>query len=391
VKSLYFQNKIWKIGFVFFFIFFTSLITFNPSLSKEPLPILVVERDVPQVFNHTAIVNHTTYVVNLSDISLEVTLRSVIPQSMYKESKVYPQFGKNAQLDLPMYYPSKVEIKEFNVLDRPLIEKGGKGGRGIDEATYIWKNVSLSPHEAAIIYFDNYLGEADIFHTPEGLNVSGLSIITNYQALLDNDTAEISLSYDVKNTSNQKMNFLQFEVFFPDAIMSVGKSGENIKLLDVTKYCFSSGVQIQPLIMKDGFGNIAQGNSVFIQWKTLNPKESHQLFAVFTGKKKSEKGEIYPLLIVNCRMDGTSLLQPTVVESEENINVGRFYYTQYATTIPDSKLFKFEKDKIKVVAAEKVSEPTFATLLPEEPLSGPVPFPTDMQGEGEIVPQTLSH
>jgi len=374
-----------KIGLIFFFIFFTFLTASNPSLSEEPLPVLVVERDVPVVFNHTAMVNHTSYVVNLSDTPLKVTLRSPIPQAMYKESKAYPRFGKDAQLDLPMYYPSEVEIQEFHVLDRPLIEKKR------DEVAYIWENVLLPPHEAAIIYFDSYLGEARMFHTPEGINLSGLSIITNYQTFLNQDTAEFSLSYDVRNTSNQKMKFLQFEFFFPDTIMSVGKSGENIKLLDVTKYCLSSGVQIQPWGIKDGFGNMAEGNSIFIQWETLNPGEGHHFYAVFTGEKKTEKGEIYPLLIVNCRMDGTRLLQPTVVESEENINVGRFYYTQYATTIPDSKLFKFEKDRIKVVAAENVREPTFATLLPEELPSGPVPPPTDMQMEGEQVPQAIPH
>jgi len=385
MKSLHFQNRMLKIGMVLSFIFFIFLINSSPSLSEEePISVLVVERDVPQVFNHTTIVNHTSYVVNLSDTPLKVTLRLVIPSGMYREGEIYPQFGESAQLDLPMYFPSEVEIEEFNVLEKPVIEKK-------DEVTYIWENVPLPPHEAAIIYLDNYLGEAKIFHTPEGLNMSGLSIMTNYQAFLSNDTAEISLAYEVKNTSNQKMEFLQFESFLPDTIMSVGKSGEDVKLLDVTQYCLSSGVQIQPWIIKDGFGNIAEGNSILIQWKTLNPGECHHFFAVFTGEKKSEKGEVYPLLIINCQIDGARFLRPLIVESEENINVGRFYYTQYATTIPDSKLFKFEKGKIKVVAAEKVQEPTFATFLPEELPSGPISPPTDMQMEkNELVPQTLS-
>jgi len=385
MKSSYFKDGLVKVGLIIFFIFSISLIFSTLCLSEEPLPILVVERDVPQVFNHTAIVNHTAYVVNLSDTACKVTLESVIPENMYRKSKSYPRFGKDAQLDMPMYYPSQVEIKNFNVLGEPEIEKK------IDEVSYIWRDISIQAHQAAIIYFDNYLGKANMFHAPDGFKISGLSVITDYRAsMIDENVAQLSLNYTIKNISNQKIEFLQFELFFPDTIMNVGENGKNIRLFDVAKYCLSSGVQIQPWIIKDGFGNMAQGNSIFIQWKTLDPGEEHQFFAVFTGTKKYDKGEIYPLLIINCRMDGTKLLQPTTIESKKNISIGRFYYTQYSTAIPDSKLFKFEKEKIKVVAAKEVQKPTFATFLPEEVPSGPV-IPPAIQKEEKAIPQTLLH
>jgi len=382
-EPIHIQDKMRRIWVIVIFLCFPFLLGPHSSLCQETLPVLVIERDVPQVLNHAAMVNHTTYVVNLSDTLLQLTLRLVIPSGIYKESQFYPRFGKNAQLDFPMHSPFQVEIREFHVLDKPLIEKE------VGRVSYIWKDVALPPHEAAIIYFDNYLGEVRIFHTSEGLDLSGLIITTNYQASLNNNEAEISLAYQVKNTTNEEIKLLQFELFFPDTIMSVGKSGENLQLLDVTQYCLASGVQIQPWIIRDGFGNMAQGNSISVQWETLHPGEEHHFFASFTGRKKREKGEIYPLFIVNGRMDGTRLLEPTIVESEKDINVGRFYYTHYATTVPDSKIFKLKPETIEVVPAEKIPEPTFATLLPEEVLSGPIPPPTEMPMEGEEVPQTI--
>ena len=73
-----------------------------------------------------------------------------------------------------------------------------------------------------------------------------------------------------------------------------------------------------------------------------------------------------------------------MVESERDISVGRFYYTEYATSIPDKLLFKLEKDKIEVVPAEIISRPTYTTVIPEikKPLTGPVP-PLKMQLEEE--------
>ena len=162
-----------------------------------------------------------------------------------------------------------------------------------------------------------------------------------------------------------------------------------MQLLDITRYCLSSGVQIEPWTIADGFGNAAEGHSILSRWKVLEPGQSDRLEASFFGVKAREKGEIYPLFIINGRMDGTRLLEPTVVESMTDINVGRFYYTHYATAIPDSTLFKFSEDDITVVSAAEVEQPTFVTYVPKEIPTGPISPPSAGSIEGGEVPQIV--
>jgi len=55
---------------------------FDFVLAKEPFPLLVIERDVPRVIDRMVVVNHRAFVVNLSETSLEVNLRLVIPKAL---------------------------------------------------------------------------------------------------------------------------------------------------------------------------------------------------------------------------------------------------------------------------------------------------------------------
>jgi len=345
-------------------------------LAENPLPLLVIERDVPIYIGDRFIVNHTTYVVNLSESQLETNLSCFIPERLYRKEDTF--FGKEVQLDLSMYYPQQVEIKEYHELGEPKIEKIQ------DKIVFSWKGVTLPPHEAAIVQYENYLGPESMFYTPEGFNFSGLKVKTRYQCSLDNTDANFFLHYDLENGSGHKVEFLQFEVFFPDTIMMAGKEGKDVSLLEVTGYCMSSNALIQKWVIEDGFGNQTQSHGVFSQKRFFNPGEKLSFFVSFSGKKKTERGEIYPLIILRCRIQGVKLFEPIMVESERDISVGRFYYTEYATSIPDKLLFKLEKDKIEVVPAEIISRPTYTTVIPEikKPLTGPVP-PLKMQLEEE--------
>lgn len=386
-KIVFILKVILKASFVFFLFLIQGAI-FVSAFAQEPLPLLVIERDVPRIFNRIVAVNHRAYVVNLSDTPVNVDLRYLIPKDLYREEEAF--FGKEVELDLPLYYPQQVEIKEYQELGQPVIKKGET------EVIFAWKNVSLSPNEAAVIQFENYLGPLSIFYTSEGFDFSGLRVEKDYESFLEEDIAYFSLHYDIKNLSDHKFEFFQFEVFFPDTIMMAKEDGGNVQLLDVNQYCMSSNAYIQKWIINDGFGNQVQAYGVLSQKRTFSPGEQYTFFVNFTGKRKSEIGEIYPLLIVRCRIQGVKLLNPLIVQSEKNIKVGRFYYTEYATSIPDSQLFKFEEKEIKVVSAEKFPQSTFVTIIPqiEGPLTGPVPPPPgleEMEGAPELVPEDISN
>lgn len=358
--------------FVIFCFSFSSIIT----LAQNSLPVLVIERDVPRHIDDRFIVNHSAYVVNLSESTLKINLKSFIPERLYRKEDAF--FGKDVQLDLPLYYPQEVEIKKYHELGEPEIEKVQ------DKIVFSWRDVTLPPHDAAIVRYENYLGPESIFYTSEGFNFSGLKVKADYKCSLENDDVNFYLYYDLENTSQQRFEFLQFEVFFPDTIMMVGEEGKDVSLFEVTGYCMSSNALIQKWIIEDGFGNQTQSHSVFSQKRVFNPGEKLNFFVSFSGKKKTERGEIYPLIILRCRMQGVKLLEPLRVESEENISVGHFYYTEYATSIPDKWLFKFDKNKIEVVPAEIISKPTYTTVIPEpeEVITGPIP-PPKMQLEEE--------
>ena len=281
-----------------------------------------------------------------------------------------------------MYYPQQVEVKKYHDLERPII------GKRETEVIYTWNGVSLPPHEAAVVQLENYLGPVSMFYTPQGFDFSGLVVKTDYRCSSHRNNAHLSLHYDLQNVSRYKFEFLQLEVFFPDTIMMAGESGEDIQLFEVVQYCMSSNAHINKWIMDDGFRNQARGNSVLSRRRIFASGDHHRFFVTFSGKRKSKMGEIYPLLVLNCRMQGIKLLEPLIVQSKKNIRVGHFCYTEYVTSVPDSKLFKFDEEEIRVVFAEEVTKPTFATVVPEpeEPLSDLFPPPSEMERESKPAP-----
>ena len=312
--------------------------------------VLIVERDIPQTRNLVPIVNHEVMVVNLSDEELEIDIKSPFPKELYVRSKFYPAFGETSLIAAPVYAPYEIEVSDYTILESPSIEVKE------EDVIYSWRNVKIPAGEAVIAQYDNYFGDVNQYYTEEGLKIFELAVHTSHSAELEDQSVSLTLNYDLENKGEEDIEYLVFDAFLP---YKLHLKVEEVELLEITEISASPEVELSAPMICDGFGTPANGKDAFVNAEKLSQGEHLEFFLKVRGIKRLDKGEIYPLLTIRCRIRGEQIWPPTVIEFEKELKVESFYYNECSLVIGDSKLFKLGPKSIELVEAKSISEPTF--------------------------------
>lgn len=329
----------------FSFTFFAS--NFNSPVKMKSSPsILMVERDVPQTrVGFEPIINHGTLIANLSDETIELDIESPIPKGLYVVKKFYPTFGQESLLAMPMYFPHKVDISNYKILEAPSIEKKN------EETIFKWANTTITPKQAIIAQYENFFGNLDQFYTKNGLKVANLYIHTSYAASLRDGgkTVIFNLNYRLQNKGKNDLEDVLIDFILPDTVYPNGE-GSGIKLFNVIRTTASPGVKFHRGMLGDGFGKAATGTIFTIGIPRLKEGEVNSVSLKVEGERTAEQGESFPLFTFQYRLkEGERIWPPTVLKSKKKLELTKFYYIQSNLVLPDSRLFKFEPTRINVV------------------------------------------
>lgn len=318
----------------------------NPSAAVQGNPsILLIERDVPQTrVGFEPVINHEALIVNLSDKTVEIDIESPIPKGLYVVKKFYPTFGQESLLAMPIYYPQKVKISSYKILERPSIEKRN------EETVFRWANVSIKPGQAVIAPYENYFGNLSQFYTREGLRVLELFVHTSYDVSLKDGGKRVifNLNYNLENKGENDVEDVLMDVILPDVVYPEGEKSE-IKLFDTTETTTSSQVKFHRGMLGDGFGKAATGTIFTANIPKIKSGEANKLWMKVEGKKGADRGESYPLFTFQFRMKGPPIWPQTILKSKKKFEIEKFYYRHVNLVIPDSKLFRFGSQKIEVI------------------------------------------
>lgn len=319
----------------------------NPSAMAQDKPsILLVERDVPQTrVGFEPIINHEALIANLSDKTIEIDIESPIPKGLYIVKKFYPTFGQESLLAMPIYFPQKVKITSYKILERPSIERRN------EEIVFRWANVSIPPGQAVIAPYENYFGNLSQFYIKGGLRVLELHVYTSYDVSLKDGGKRVifNLNYNLENKGENDVEDLLMDVILPDVVYPEGEKSE-IKLFDTTETTASSQVKFHRGMVGDGFGKAATGTIFTANISKIKPGEANKLWMRVEGKKGADRGECYPLFTFQFRMKGPPIWPRTILKSKKKLEIERFYYRQSNLVIPDSKLFRFGPQRIELVS-----------------------------------------
>lgn len=312
---------------------------------KQKPSVLLVERDVPQTrVGFEPIINHEALIANLSDKTIEIDIESPIPKGHYVVKKFYPTFGEESLLAMPIYFPQKVKISGYKILNRPSIEK--KDG----EIIFRWANVSIPPEQAVIAQYENYFGNLSQFYTKNGLRVLELHINNSYDVSLKDGGKRVifNLSYKLENKSENDVEDILMDVILPDVVYPEGENSE-IKLFDVIETKASPQVKFHKGMLGNGFGKAATGTIFTAHIPKIKPGEANKLLMKLEAKKVANRGESYPLFTFQFRMKGAPIWPSTILKSKKKLEIEKFYYRQSNLVIPDSKLFRFGPQRVEVV------------------------------------------
>jgi hypothetical protein len=312
---------------------------------KQLGSVLVVERDVPQTrVGFDPVVNHEALVANLSDETIKVDIESPVPSGLYVVKKFFPAFGQKSLLAIPMEFPEKVEVSNYKVLERPLIDtKKGK-------TVFRWKDVFIAPREGVIAQYDNYSGPLSQFYTDAGIRVLGLDVRSTYKAsAIDGGGGVVfDLYYELENRGKEEMKGIMMDLILPDTVYN-DETGPPVQLFEMADAVASPEIKIMRGLLGDGFGKAAEGVIFTIAIDSLKPGSSRSLWMKVIGKKPAKQGKSYPLISFQGQTKGSPLWPSTNVKTQKKLRVSRYSY-QYANLIlPDKRLFSFEPTGVRVV------------------------------------------
>jgi hypothetical protein len=307
--------------------------------------VLIVERDVLQTRTNafTPIINHEALVANLSDHPIEVSIESPVPDGLYKVDQFYPAFGQDSLLAAPMYFPDKIAIAKYEILERPSVET--KNAR----VRFIWPKVRIKPGHAAIAQYDNYFGRLSQFWSEKGLRLLDLSIAAEYKASFEVRSKEISfdLQWRLKNQGKEDIENIMLDFILPDTVHSL-EGKPDTTFFNLNRLSHSEGIKSSRGMLGDGFSRPATGSILAMNTPKLKPGETSILWAKVKGEKLVEKGRIWPLVTVQCRMKGDRIWPATFLHSSTPLKTSSFYYRQCNMILPDAYLFHLEPESVKV-------------------------------------------
>ncbi len=297
----------------------------------ESQPFYVIERDTLQTRNFTPVINHETMAINLGNRPITMGIISPIPRDKFRQGKHYPAFLEESLLPDPLFAPIEVSPTKTTYLTRPeTITKG-------DNTSFVWKEATLPAGEALIVQYDNYFGEPDLYWKPEGLEILGLVLHTDYTARrLKESSWELSFDYELINRTGSVLKDLSLDVFVPVRQLSEEKE---TNFLELSQICTSPNIEASKVTRADGFGEAAYGVTVSLWTENLESNGKVHFSLRLTGSRKAKSGIIWPIVILAGRSLQKPVWPPTVINTGEPVNEGRFSYLSYNLVIQDSRVF----------------------------------------------------
>jgi hypothetical protein len=346
----------------------------NEGASSEPVPVLVVERGIPQTRNFIPIVNHEALIVNKSEEEVTIEIESPVPKDLYLKGEFYPAFMEESLVSEPMSYPHEVEIKDSTLLGPPVIDEKSDP----NYVLFRWSNIRIPAKEAVIAQYDNYFGELTRYYKNEGFKIFDLSINTSYDTSLKDGEMSFDLYYDMENQGKKLIEFINFQLFFPYVVTFFEKGSEkdkDVELLKPTEISISPDISPYRGFMSDGFGNPAEGNIFAVSVDKLMPQEHYKFLVKVKGINKVGIGRICPLITSRYRMQADRIWPATNIKSKKILQITNFYYYYVNLVFPDSNFFELGPGSVEVKAAKDVLKPTAPSYgvedigkkLPSEP------------------------
>lgn len=314
------------------------------AAGKQPVPLYVIERDTLQTRNYVPIVNHQTMVVNLGDRPVKLELISKIPPGMNKKGDGYPAFLEESLIADPLFSPLEVAPKKTSYLAKPELALKGT------EASYSWRNVLLPPGESVVAQYDNFFGEAGHYWREDGFDFQGIQVKTDYRTeALKQGMAELSLSFEITNHTDEPLQDLGIGVFVP--VRQLLQDRENT-LLELDRVCSSPNVEASRLTKSDGFGEAAEGVGAGLNVKELAPGKTEKFFLCLSGKAVTQAAASWPILTVTGRSIRPAVWPATIIRPDTPVSEGRFSYLAYNLVVKDRQIFRFSAGGVRVEAAK---------------------------------------
>jgi hypothetical protein len=311
---------------------------------QEPMSLYIIERDTLQTRNFTPIVNHQTMVFNPGEKPVTLELISKIPAGKDREGGGYPAFLGDSLLPDPLFSIIEISPKKTSYLARPetISEKG--------HVSYVWKGITLPPGENVIAQYDNFLGEQNYYWKKDGFDFQGLKAKTAYEVRkVDSSDWELSLKYDIQNTTKNSIKELVFGVFVP--VRQIGRESETV-FLDIRQICSSPNVEPFQITKSDGFGEAAFGVAGNLMIRELEAGSKASFIIRIVGFQGNEKGTIWPLINVSGRILELAVWPQTIVKANVPISEERFNYLSYNLVIKDNRMFVLSRKGITVKSAQ---------------------------------------
>jgi len=311
----------------------------------ESQPFYVIERDTLQARNFTPIINHETMAINLGNRPITMGITSPVPRNKFRQGKHYPAFLEDSLLPDPLFAPIEVAPTKTTYLTRPeTITKG-------DSTSFVWKEVTLPAGEALIVQYDNYFGEPDLYWKPKGLEILGLVLHTDYTARrLKESSWELSFDYELINKTEGVLKDLSLDVFVPVTQLRAEKE---INFLELSQICTSPNIEASKVTRTDGFGKAAYGVNVSLWTEELESHGKVHFSLRLIGSRKAKSGTIWPIVILSGRNLRKPVWPPTIINTGEPVNEGRFSYFSYNLVTQDSRVFVLSPKEIELKPARQ--------------------------------------
>ena len=327
--------------------------------------LIIAERDVlsfslvPRInetANLTLLIFHEAWIFNTYNQSKTITVEYPISKEKYRPLSGYPAFGKKyliQQSSIPNYFNPKAT----RVLDRPaMIERN-------NTVNFEWENVIITPHEAVIIAYANEYQNGSEIYNAEGIEIPGIYLRRTY----DSSNSVLVMNYSMENTEKFKLHSPKFILFFPESV-------NNNQIFQPSDITIKSNCRMdifENTSYNDGSGYFSSGHMMLSHCSEYLDSAHTDNFLIEIKGKSNHLGKLIPSLVIAYRVDSDLFNQtgevkriwPAInINSEENLNITRFYYYEASLAIPENKFFMIIPDKSSKVGYSIFNNFIFSTV-----------------------------
>lgn len=326
----------------------------NPDSSNSSL--FVIEKDNILGNRNYTDMFHETFIINTSQDTINLNVKSPTPQGLTRESALSPAFGRDAliPIDYTKYFDVP-NIANISLTNEPDLST---------EESHFWKNIKLGPSDGIQVPYSNYMGKAEELFIKEFGTCSALNldIISDYSIERNPNNSsyiDIEIKETKLNTSNDTIYNIGILLHVPRELKINSEWEKLYNLVSDSVITTSIFHLYHKSGLVDGFGNRSSGHWIWTQKDTLLPNHSFDFLYKMTIEPLMDKFEIYPFHQIRTESKGERIWPASIITFDNKIYTGPVDYLRVCgLALPTYILFSIDKDNLRVVSPDDI-EPTF--------------------------------